>query len=85
MKTYNSTELLKQELLDELYNEGGEYTYTYTCKYNKKRFVPFWIVKNKYGINTIVFNTNGRKYEQEHFWYNQLSSKVLCKYVSMKK
>jgi hypothetical protein len=80
MKTYHSGNLVNETLLEQLCNEGGEHTYSYICKYEKQRFVPFYVVKNKYGKNTIVFRRNGRKYEQEHFWYNQLSSKVLVEY-----
>ena len=82
MKTYNSTTLLNKTLVDQLFNEGGEHTYQYTCKYGKTRFTPFYVIKNEYGKNTIVFRINGCKYEEEHFWYNQLSSKVLVKIIT---
>jgi hypothetical protein len=84
MTTYNNTELLKTDLLNELFNQGGEHTYTYTCKYGKKRVVMFYVVKNEYGRNRIIFKRSKRKYEIEHFSYNQLSSKQLVGYETIK-
>lgn len=77
MTTYNINQLTNKDLVESLYQQGGNYTLSYSCKYGKPRTLEFYVTRNDYGVNVVVFTGINYKYEMEYLTYNSFTSRFM--------